>query len=71
VLHFVGKYDVQIPVRQVIGAYYSEPCLEVYFLSKKKSKGYLNLSKVEGTVEDTAAATAWSKILMNGAYQGM
>jgi hypothetical protein len=43
----------------------------VYFLSKKKSKGHLNLSKVEGTVEDTAAAKAWSKILMNGAYQGM
>jgi hypothetical protein len=62
----VEKRVVQISIRYVIGAYSSEASLEVYFLVKKK--GYYTLSKVEGTVKDTAKE--WSEALMDAAYHG-
>ena len=64
------KQDVQVPIRQVIGAYYSETSLEVYFLYKKKRKSDFSLTKVEGKVKDTDTAKKWSEALMDAAYQG-
>jgi hypothetical protein len=66
----VETQNAQIPIRQVIGAYYSETSLEVYFLSKKKRTGDFSLVKVEGKMEDTNTAEKWSNALMNAAYQG-
>jgi hypothetical protein len=63
--------QAKIPIRQVIGAYYSETSLDVYFLSKEKRQGNFTLVKVEGEVKDTNNAENWSNALMDIAYQGM
>jgi len=60
--------QAKIPIRQVIGAYYSETSLEVYFLSKGKRN--FSLAKVEGKAKDTNNAENWSNALMDAAYQG-
>jgi len=68
---FIKQQETQakIPIRQVIGAYYSETSLEVYFLSKGKRN--FSLAKVEGKAKDTNNAENWSNALMDAAYQGV
>ena len=66
-----GKLDIQVPIRNVIGAYHSDTVVEIYFLSKKqKYASRFHFSKVEGTAKDITIAKKWSQALMDAAYQG-
>lgn len=61
---------MQIPVRQVIGAYTSETSVEVYYLFKKCKKDAFSLDKIDGQAKHAGAAKEWSEALMDVAYQG-